>query len=81
MIFQSYLKWEAAMQYRELSLVLCDDLERQDGGGGGREAQEGGFYIYIKIVFTWVGKIPWRRKWQPTPIFLPGKSHRQVPVS
>ena len=25
----------------------------------------------------WVGKIPWRRKWQPTPVFLPGKSHRQ----
>ena len=25
----------------------------------------------------WVGKIPWRRKWQPTPAFLPGKSHRQ----
>ena len=23
----------------------------------------------------WVGKIPWRRKWQPTPFFLPGKSH------
>ena len=22
----------------------------------------------------WVGKIPWRRAWQPTPIFLPGKS-------
>ena len=25
----------------------------------------------------WVGKIPWRRKWQPTPIFLPGESHGQ----
>ena len=25
----------------------------------------------------WVGKIPWRRKWQPTPIFLTGKSHGQ----
>ena len=25
----------------------------------------------------WLGKIPWRRKWQPTPIFLPGKSHGQ----
>ena len=25
----------------------------------------------------WVGKIPWRRKWQPTPIFLPGEFHRQ----
>ena len=21
----------------------------------------------------WVGKIPWRRAWQPTPIFLPGE--------
>jgi len=25
----------------------------------------------------WVGKIPWRRKWQPVPILLPGKSHGQ----
>ena len=24
---------------------------------------------------SWVGKIPWRRKWQPTPVFLPGESH------
>ena len=24
-----------------------------------------------------VGKIPWMRKWQPTPVFLPGKSHGQ----
>ena len=23
----------------------------------------------------WVGKVPWRRKWQPTPVFMPGKSH------
>ena len=23
----------------------------------------------------WVGKIPWRRKWQPTPVPLPRKSH------
>ena len=25
----------------------------------------------------WIGKILWRRKWQPTPVFLPGKSHGQ----
>ena len=25
----------------------------------------------------WVRKIPWRRKWHPTPVFLPGKSHGQ----
>ena len=25
----------------------------------------------------WVWKMPWRRKWQPTPVLLPGKSHGQ----
>ena len=25
----------------------------------------------------WIGKISWRSKWQPTPVFLPGKSHGQ----
>jgi len=25
----------------------------------------------------WLGKIPWRRKRQPTPVFLPGKSNGQ----
>ena len=25
----------------------------------------------------WVGKIPWRREWQPTPAFWPGESHGQ----
>ena len=25
----------------------------------------------------WVWKIPWTRKWQPIPVFLPGKFHRQ----
>ena len=26
---------------------------------------------------SWVRKIPWRRTWYPTPVFLPGESHRQ----
>ena len=25
----------------------------------------------------WVRKIPWRRTWQPTPVFFPGESHGQ----
>ena len=45
------------------------------------------FYFYFTVLGTdllqcrgsrfdlWVGKFPWRRKWQPTPVFLPGKSH------
>ena len=26
---------------------------------------------------AWVGKIPWRRAWEPTPGFFPGESHGQ----
>ena len=26
---------------------------------------------------TWVGQIPWRRKWPPTPVFLSGEFHGQ----
>ena len=29
----------------------------------------------------WLGKIPWSRKWQPTPVFLPGKCHGQKNVA
>ena len=29
------------------------------------------------VFHPWVGKIPWRRAWQPTPVFLPGESHGQ----
>ena len=43
--------WEAAAWHRELSLVLCDDLDRWEcgGEGGGREAQEG-WDIFMQIV-------------------------------
>ena len=33
----------------------------------GRRHKRHGFH-------TWIGKIPWRRAWQPAPVFLPGKS-------
>ena len=26
----------------------------------------------IPVFSPWVGKMPWRRAWQPTPVFLPG---------
>ena len=28
-------------------------------------------------LIPWIGKIPWRRKWQPTLVFLPGESHAE----
>ena len=30
-----------------------------------------------QVLYPWIGKIPWRRTQQPTPVFLPGESHRQ----
>ena len=36
------------------------------------------FRIHKRCTFNpWVRKIPWSRKWQPDPIFLPGKPHGQ----
>ena len=36
------------------------------------------FFPSRRLRFShWVGKIPCRRKWQPIPVFLPGKSHEQ----
>ena len=33
---------------------------------------------YMRCEFNpWVSKIPWRKKWQPAPVFLPGESHGQ----
>ena len=29
------------------------------------------------VLLPWVRKVPWRRAWQPTPVFLPGESHGQ----
>ena len=31
--------------------------------------------VMLKVKLQYFGKIPWRRKWQPTPVLLPGKFH------
>ena len=36
-----------------------------------------GLHWCLQCWRPWVRKIPWRREWQPTPVFLPGKSHGQ----
>ena len=37
-----------------------------DGKASARNVEDPGFD-------PWVGKIPWRSKWQPTPVIFPGK--------
>ena len=55
---------------RDYSLVAVHGLLIAVAGGSDGKAGGPGFD-------PWVGKIPWRRKWQPTPVLLPGKSHGQ----
>ena len=57
--------------YQNVTELL--EINNRDFWGG-----SGGKRIYLQCgrpVFNpWVGKIPWRRAWQPTPVFLPGES-------
>ena len=53
--------------------MKCVVLLYSLGGSAGKETCNAGDASLI----PWVGKIPWRRKWQHTPASLPGKSHRQ----
>ena len=44
---------------------------------GGSDGKESAGNVGDSGFNPWVGKIPWRRAWQPIPVFLPGKSHGQ----
>ena len=47
------------------------------GFPGGSDGKESACQCRRPMFDPWVGKMPWRRKWQLTPVFLPGKSHGQ----
>jgi len=56
-------------------IVLIIPSDRHYGLSGKESASAGD--TQEPVFDPWVGKIPWRRKWQPIPVFLPGKSHGQ----
>ena len=45
-------QWEAAVEHRELSSVLCDDLERWDGSGVGGRLKRKGPCVYIWLIYV-----------------------------
>ena len=47
------------------------------GFPGGSDRKESSCNIRDLGSIPWVGKISWRREWQPTPVFLPGEVHGQ----
>ena len=52
---------------------MCKFMWGFPGGSGGKESA-----CNVGDTFSpWVGKIPWRREWLPTPVFLSGKFHEQ----
>ena len=64
------------------SLVICAffffcPVPLEGFPGGGKEFGCQCRKRMRQVFSSWVGKIPWRRKWQPTPVFLPGESHGQ----
>ena len=60
---------------RALALTLNNQKTWCEGLPGGSVV----IYLQCRILRfnPWFGKIPWRREWQPTPVFLPRKSHGQ----
>ena len=54
------------VDFQFASFRLCREMPRQRSG---KES--------LRRFDPWVRKIPWRRKWQPTTVFWPGKSHGQ----
>jgi len=47
------------------------------GSAGGSDGKEPACQYRRSGFHPWVRKVPWRRKWQPTPVFLPGEFHGQ----
>ena len=56
--------------------VKCSDLMGFPGGSAVKNLlADAGGAADSDSVLAWVRNIPWRRKWQTTPVFLPGKFH------
>ena len=71
-VMQDLLLWWAGSGVAASGLS-CSMVCRILGFPGGSKS------IYLRCgrpgFSPWVGKIPWRRKWQPSPVLLPGKFH------
>ena len=59
------------------SILSCSILLGFPGGSSGKEPARQCRRCRGCGSHSWLGKTLWRRKWQPTPTFSPGKSHEQ----
>ena len=64
--------------YESLEFLTMSSGDLFSGGTSGKEPACQ-CRRYKRLGFDpWVRKFPWRRKWQPSPVFLPGESHGQL---
>ena len=83
-MIQQLSLWVYIWKRKKKMLIWKDTCTPQQywgfpGGAGGKEpaCQCQGRRRKRHRFNPWVGKIPWRRKWEPIPVFLLGKSHGQ----
>ena len=57
--------------------LMCPLYDTVEGFPSWLSGKESACQCRKCVFYPRVGKIPWRKKWQPTPVFLPGKSHDQ----
>ena len=71
-------KWNGRCQSREMwSCVAKNIIHECLSFPGGLDGKESVFNAGDLCSDPWVGKIPWRREWLPTPVLLPGKFNGQ----
>ena len=64
--------WRVGHDWSQLTHI---HTHRQTGFPGGSEVKASAWNAGDPGPDPWIRKIPWRRKWQPTPVILPGESH------
>ena len=71
--------WSRAFQSLMCTQVpgSCLNAEGLCGRLSGKESAYQSWRLRRLGFDPWGGTIPWRRKWQPTPVFWPGESHGQ----
>ena len=66
---------------RGAQYTICCREVKEERSGLSKSQQKGGLLWWLSRKESAINlcfrKIPWRRKWQPTPVFLPRKTHGQ----
>ena len=84
--YKACLIWSDWASAQTLSILALDVGRKHDSGE--TAVAEGASQVVLVVknlpatsgnvrdgFDPWVRKMPWRRAWQPTPVFLPGESH------